>query len=202
MHRMLKMSGSLLSDNRSSTTWPGSRSSISASASIRRFTSTLIWRSGVFSRVDRLAQLAGGRSAATSPRTTSVAARADIHGRRFVPSLVTGMIGQPTCCAERFIQITVSLQVRSHRSLEIYFVDVPNFCKGVQRMRELGVTRRSNQVAAGNRWPLRCIISDYENTFIAIRARSRQRRLSLFSLDGYTSRCGIRTCCCSGSRGG
>jgi hypothetical protein len=36
---------------------------------------------------------------------------------------------------------------------------------------------------AANRWPLRCLASLYENMFIAVDARSRQRWLILFSLD-------------------
>ncbi len=115
------------------------------SGSLQLFTSILTWRFGRCGRALRRAQSDGGQSPETFPPITLVPARGGILGRRFVPSLVIGLIGQLTCYTERVIQITVSVQVRSHRSLAIYFADVPNFCKGVQRMMELGITRWPNQ---------------------------------------------------------
>jgi hypothetical protein len=47
---------------------------------------------------------------------------------------------------------------------------------------KLADRKRPNQ-SLPNRWPLRCFAQDYENTSIAIHARSHQRSLSSFSLD-------------------
>ena len=139
------MNGSLDRGSMPSTTWLARESLITVSESIQPFTFILTWRFGLCSRAPRPVQSDGGQSPETFPPITLVPARVGILGRRFVPSLVTGMIGQLTCYAEKLIQITVSLQVRSHRRLEICFADVPSFCKALQRMRKLGVTRRPNR---------------------------------------------------------